>query len=129
MSETNRLDYPFIIAHFYMETDTGVFPVVPTAENMAAMIAGLGFLGDIDFIAPDGTKLAVSDGDTGIRECFDQEFLSKALQPALDKLLASNECPDWQEAQVDPDEWDALYEQYYDGPYTDPPTDEDDLVF
>lgn len=112
----NKLDYPFIIAHFYMETDTGVFPIVPTAKNMAALILNVGFNSDVDFISPDGLKLAVSDGDNGISYCFDAQFLSEKLLPALEHMKEMEQISNVVEAEVDPETWNRLYETYYDGP-------------
>ena len=117
LSDPNKLDYPYLVAHFHMETDTGVFPIEADANIMVALILQQGDNSDVCFYAPDGTVVAVSDYDNGIALCFDQRFLVDALLPALERMRAAEHVPDIPEADVPADEWAIQYDRYYESPY------------
>jgi len=79
MESEARLKYPYLIAHFYMETDVGVLAVTPTAENIAAIILCEGVDSDVTLYSPDGEQIIVSSYDKEILHCADEQFLYDAL--------------------------------------------------
>lgn len=125
-----KLPFPYLIAHCHLETDTNVMAIVPTAESMAAYISSAGFYGDATFYAPDGTEIAQSEGNEGIRRCFDQEFLKDCLMPAVINLRDNDLPVNVLEADVDAEEWGIQFDKYYDGWQTgEIPLDENDMMF
>lgn len=116
MESGYMLDYPYLIAHFHMETDTGVRPIVPTVENIAVTISNFGPNSDVTIYTPDGTELLHSDYDRSIERCCDEQ-LRNALLPMLKEARELESLLYAQEAEVDEAEWAEQYEKYYDGPY------------
>ena len=118
MNENGRLDYPYLISVFDVETDMVVEPIAPTAASIAGTILNYTNKSGVTFYSSDD-ELVLSAMDENHIEFFTDAgtFLENHLKPAIEKLMQTGSYYEAiEEADIPHEIYHAIQEKYYEPP-------------